>query len=180
MVGSRAGVQKREAIPIKPSSLKRVPEGRVMTRAKRGFLFTPAGRLYGFLNTKREMLRVSHPPFTTSHPERSRRIHSPIAVVMPTDAKAKRAPTTDYRPPTTPSTRHPERSRRIHSPIAVVMPTDAKAKRVPITDYRLPTTDPIPLFLHLIIKNFYIISKEFKKLYKWYYIQNIQIYTTIT
>ena len=141
MVGSRAGVQKREAIPIKPSSLKRVPEGRVMTRAKRGFLFTPAGRLYGFLNTKREMLRVSHPPFTTSHPERSRRIHSSIAVVMPTDAKAKRAPTTDYRPPTTPATSHPERSRRIHSPIAVVMPTTRKpnAFRLPTTDYRPPT-----------------------------------------
>ena len=87
-IGSRAGVQKREAIPIKPSSLKRVPEGRVMTRAKRGFLFTPAGRLYGFLNTKREMAYVSHSSFITRHPERSRRIYSAIAVYLATDSVA--------------------------------------------------------------------------------------------
>ena len=43
VVGSRARGQKGEVIPIKPSSLKRVPEGRVMARAKRGVLFRPQG-----------------------------------------------------------------------------------------------------------------------------------------
>ncbi len=32
---------------------------------------TAVGRLYGFLNTKRKVLFVPHPPLTTSHPERS-------------------------------------------------------------------------------------------------------------
>ena len=51
-------------------------------------LFTPAGRLYGFLNTKREMAYVSHSSFITRHPERSRRIYSAIAVYLATDSVA--------------------------------------------------------------------------------------------
>ena len=46
-------------------------------RAKRGLLvfLSAIGRLSGFLNAKRETLFVPHPPFITSHPERSRRIY---------------------------------------------------------------------------------------------------------
>ena len=49
---------------------------------------TPTGRSYGFLNTKREMVYVSLPPFITRHPERSRRIYSAIAVYLATDSVA--------------------------------------------------------------------------------------------
>ena len=45
-------------------------------------------------------------------------------------SSAKRAPTTDYRPPTT-------------SPIAVASLCVSSAKRAPTTDHRLPTTSPI-------------------------------------
>ena len=57
---------------------------------------------------------------------------------------AKRAPTTDYRPPTTFS-HHP----LFGPPLQGRGQVEEAAKRVPTTDHRLPTTSsPAPYFLN--------------------------------